>query len=386
MPFSSFLPLYSTSFGEVLSSFGEGISLYFLTLRALSFMLLFAGLINLPFIEYYTSDRYNHNKRGMVPFMLRGTAICTDMTWEPCPTCTKSQWDHFPRAFDRYGETTDGSLRFIKVNNCSISYLAGLLSYLSLLLVFFGMAYLSIFILKKREFEVYKAQQTTSKYSIKVENPPKDARDAEEWRTFFSQFGHVSCCTVALNNGELIRALVRKKILVIQLHQLLPSGVNFDKHNLVYAVENAMPLKWWQKLMLYSDAESLKQQILNIENEIQDMSEKDYDVCRVFVSMEKELYQRKALVALSVPRSVTLTTDTSALPTPLSFRGNHVLRVGMPPEPLAVKWAQFGTPWGVSIYLPTEETSKQLCFVHNFNLFFSFLMFAPPLFQSRIHF
>ena len=347
-----FFPIWGTPESN-LSCFGEGVSLYFFTLRSLAFILFLAGLINIPFISYYTSDEYNHNKRGMVPLILRGTAVCTDTTWTACPSCRKSQWDHFPRAFNRYGETADGSLRFIMVNHCKISYLDGFLSFLSLLLVFFGIGYFSFHVLKKREIQLDESVQTTADYTVKVENPPKDARDAKEWGTFFSQFGHVTCCTVALDNGELVRALLKKRNLIENLSQLLPPGVMFNKHNIEEAVKNAMPLKLWQNI-IYNDAETIKQQISHIDEEIHGMSDKVYSACRVFVTFEKESSQHKALTDLSVPRWITLSNKSSALRKALCFRGNRVLRVRRPPEPLAVRWAHFGTSLKVSIY-PREK-------------------------------
>ena len=67
-------------------------------------------------------------------------------------------------------------------------------------------------ILKRKEVCFDEAAQTASDYSIRIENPPGDATDPDEWKAFFSQFGTdndgdgqeenhvVTCCTVALDN------------------------------------------------------------------------------------------------------------------------------------------------------------------------------------------
>ena len=47
-----------------------------------------------------------------------------------------------------------------------------------------------------------------------MDNPPLDAVDPDEWKTFFEQFGKVEFVTVALNNSELLAALAKRRVLL----------------------------------------------------------------------------------------------------------------------------------------------------------------------------
>ncbi len=56
------------------------------------------------------------------------------------------------------------------------------------------------------------AEQTAQDYSVVVKDPNPDATDPEEWRAFFeSHFGPVAYVTVALNNGELLKAIATRR-------------------------------------------------------------------------------------------------------------------------------------------------------------------------------
>jgi hypothetical protein len=50
-----------------------------------------------------------------------------------------------------------------------------------------------------------------------VDNPPRDALDPDEWRDFFEQFtpddDQVTAVTIALNNEEMVRRLIKCRIL-----------------------------------------------------------------------------------------------------------------------------------------------------------------------------
>eukprot|EP00977_Amphora_coffeiformis_P002720 scaffold521_cov167-Amphora_coffeaeformis.AAC.11 len=87
-----------------MGDFGLGYGVYFSTLRYYAVLCLLAGLLNIPNLLYFASDEYNavgHN--DSTSFLLKGSAICTDVTWVPCPDCpqdykyqkfTFSKWSH----------------------------------------------------------------------------------------------------------------------------------------------------------------------------------------------------------------------------------------------------------------------------------------------------
>lgn len=303
--------------------------------------MLIAGVINIPNLIFFSSDNYNGWGDGLALLSLKASAVCTDSTWAPCPTCKKEDWDDFPPTYDRYAEATaqDGTLlTFIKTNNCGMNNGVGLVAFACLLYVC-----LSIYILakttKRQEIKFDNASLTTTDFAVEVSNPPKDARDPEEWRSFFEQFGHVTSITVTLDNEDLIWALMKRRELVVALKNLQPPGVDVDIHNVGPAVETAWPLTRLQKLMFMSNAETLKTNIDAIDETIStDLSKRHYDVSHVFVIFEKEASQQEALHQMSVGGFHVLANNTWALADNFTFRGEHVLAVQEPPEPSSVRW------------------------------------------------
>ena len=313
-------------------------------------VLLVAGVLNIPNIWYFGPNEYNDSKGEGIHLVLRGTAICPDQRWAPCPSCTKDQWDYFPQAFDRYAESVIGTLTYIKVNDCTLTYWNGLVQLLSILFVFSCITVLCFRILPRISVAMDEAMLSTKDYSIQVANPPKDARDAEEWKEFFSQFDHVTSVTVAVDNEELVKALVARRLLLVKLSMLLPAGAEFDKLNLGDAVERAMPQTKFQKLMRVSDAAAMHDQIGKIDEKITRMtSDRDqYDVMEIFVIFETEEAQQWVLSELSVPWWGILSKGASALPKELRFRGDLRLSVHQSVEPSAVRWDDLGQTFSVS--------------------------------------
>ena len=143
-----------------LADFGIGMGMYFYTLRTLALTMLVAGLICIPNLIYFASDSYNSENDGLTLWSLRASAICTDTTWVPCPTCKKTDWDHFPRTYHRYAETESG-LRFLQVNNCHIGPWVGMVAYTALVFVCCSVYAITKYAYKKeKEFDF--ASQTTS--------------------------------------------------------------------------------------------------------------------------------------------------------------------------------------------------------------------------------
>jgi len=321
-----------------LCDWGIGVGVYFFTLRSLGIIMFLAGLINVPALIYYGSDEYSHSHDAMNLRILRTSAICTDSTWVPCPTCTEEQWDAFPSTYDHYAESEDG-LKFILRNNCNVNTMVALVAYISLLFVCISV-YVLQKVTKRRERFFDESSQTTTDYAVEVTNPPKDARDMEEWRAFFSKFGHVTCCTVALDNEELIAALVKRRDLLVQLESLQPAGVNVNRSaGLSVAVGSATPVPWYSKLMGTMDAETIQTELKRLDTLIQtDLALREYDVSDVFVIFETEEAQQKALKQLACLGIDKFRNNTAALPSNLLFRGSTVLAVKEPPEPSSVRW------------------------------------------------
>ena len=176
---------------------------------------------------------------------------------------------------------------------------------------------------------------------LKWSNPPKDARDINEWRTFFQQFGHVTCCTVALDNEELVAALVKRRELFVNLESLLPPNAVLEHgHGVLQdAIDEAGPVAWYYKLLGYKDADTIGAEIAKLNELIEtDLSLRQYDVSNIFVIFETERAQQQALKQLACLGIDKYRNNTNALPKEMLFRGNTVLAVKEPCEPSSVRW------------------------------------------------
>ena len=151
--------------------FGVGVGIYFSTLQLFAIMTFIAGLINIPTLIYLESDDYSLRRQDLVGIntLLRVSAVCTDMEWQPCPSCTASDWNTSSSA-DRFANATssDGSvLNFIKVNNCKLKQMFGISTYISLIFVIVAV-YVISHLQNKVAIKVDEAQQTSADYSIKI--------------------------------------------------------------------------------------------------------------------------------------------------------------------------------------------------------------------------
>lgn len=154
---------------EDMADFGVGVGLYFSTLRYFAIITFISGLINIPIIFYFGSDVYTAGGgqgRILGKWLLKGSAICTNVTWEPCPTCI-NDWVTAP---DRIGNATNDEgleLFFIKKNNCSVHDIFGAMNLITLFLVTLAVYYF-FFSQRKRAEAFDDAEERSSVYSIIV--------------------------------------------------------------------------------------------------------------------------------------------------------------------------------------------------------------------------
>jgi hypothetical protein len=178
---------------------------------------------------------------------------------------------------------------------------------------------------KYMEKKYDEAKLTASDYSIQVDNPPLDATDPDEWKTFFSQFGQVSYVTVALHNENLVDLLVKRRV-VLQKLAFLIKGRADD-----------IPLQFVPR-HLAEENERAHKKLMDIENKCRQTLQSKFDVSAVFVTFETEAVQRKALETLTVGKIHTATNNTRVMKTEYLFRGNRVLDVFEAVEPSAICW------------------------------------------------
>jgi len=283
---------WSTPIRE-LKDFGTGIAVYFETLWYLFLMLLTASVLYIPSIIYYNSNEYDDSRRNDVSDgVLRGSLVCTDMKFVPCPNCTMNdpEREEVPNEIGFVD-----SLVFVMKNKCSpLRWQEGMNHVAVVIFIIFGIVYLN-FKQKKMELEFDESMLTASDYSIIVDNPPRDAKDAKEWKIFFEQFGEVVYCTVALDNEQLVKSLVKRR-------EILQEE--------------------------YSDSELNK-----INTVCSELLEKEYNASAIFITFNKEKTQREVLKSLSFGKLAVSKYNLKHL-----FRGNFVLNVKEAKEPSAIRW------------------------------------------------
>lgn len=335
-----------------LVDFGLGVAIYFWTLRMLVILMFLAGLISIPNMIYFSSSSYSLNQQSGSGWALRGSAVCTDTQWVACPNCTLSDWQgRIASTTNRFASTmvNGQELRFIVKNNCRITFSEGVVSLVVLLFVvvfLWGIGEVS----KNREVRFDESNQTATDYSIEVQDPPLDANDPDEWKAFFEQFGgHATLVTIALDNEELIRALLQRRKLMRQIENTLQPGVKWDPKNLDEMAKQCMPVPGWKKRLLFAKTgEELLKKIRESEEEARTLSKKEIAVSNVFVTMETEKAQRTALEALGRPY-VELWRGAPNMPTRHKFRGKHILSTREPAEPSTILWQDLDVTFRVSV-------------------------------------
>jgi len=358
-----------------LSKWGLSFRLYFAKIRILGILFLVLGCLNLINVAYFSSTAYNQDVQGQssLSLYLKGTAICTDRQWVPCPNCTFSQWESHPTAF-----ATDqaSGMNFVERNACpnGATILQGMINYVSIIFMILSLLCLGYYH-KRIQRRNDDQEISATDYSIYVKNPPPDARDPQLWRDFFNRFEsdnkQVVAITIELKNQKLINALLQRRRIRKQLHFLLGSQINLDDkiqdqnyttsldmkappRDDVYIPPSSAPkgtcsfTELLRKLFLkplglaLTPAE-LFLSLKNLEKKIRDLHKLEYPVSKVFVTFETKAGQQKALKTLS---SSWFNIKNDMEPSSL-FQGK-VLNVAKPKEPTSIRWTDSGVPNWVS--------------------------------------
>jgi hypothetical protein len=70
--------------------------------------------------------------------------------------------------------------------------------------------------------KVDELRQTSSDYTLVVEDPPADAYTAKEWVDYFSPYGEVVAVTILVDNGDLLERLAKRRHLKVSRLQVQP--------------------------------------------------------------------------------------------------------------------------------------------------------------------
>mmetsp|Transcript_21234 Transcript_21234/g.32376 ORF Transcript_21234/g.32376 Transcript_21234/m.32376 type:complete len:1003 (-) Transcript_21234:251-3259(-) len=351
-------PYLTTPEGQ-LGDFGIGIGIYFWSMRRFSCMCFIAGLLYIPLIHYYRSDDYSkgpHPSRDS--WVLRGSAICTDTMWVPCPTCVDNE-DKFDRnrlaigILETDGDDDGNEVYFALRNLCSGNNWEQGLNHLGVTFFMFVSIFVLSWLLSKGELKFDEDNLTASDYSIRVTDPPEDATDPDEWEQYFSEnFGaRVVYCTIAMNNEKLIDALAKRRTIAQAITHILPPDLKGEKNAILdddeeletvaaSLVAESPPTPLWKKCLqplgLFQDAVMLKDKFEEINGEIEELLKVNYKATNVFVTFEYENQQRTVLSSLSVGKIWSFFNVAEKCDFP--FRGEHVLHAEEAAEPEAVRW------------------------------------------------
>ena len=343
-----------------MGDFGIGIGIYFDTTRWLAIITFIAGVISSYNIYYYSGPHYSDYQGDVEDFMLKGSAICDNTFWAPCPNCTASDWEDDDAA-DRYATDITGQLQFALRNDClGAEYDQGMTQF-GIIIVLAVMLQLMSNRQAKTEVALDEDQQTAQDYSVVVDGCPPDAVDPDEWKDFFQDVteGKVTVVTVAINNANLIDALIEHKILkqqvkhekfVLETKKLrwkFVGVVPSSEDEIREFLEDIPPLtgfdKFLSKVGMAVDVRSKYLEFIKCKDKIRELSELQYEATDVFVTFETEAAQRKALKALSVGKLALARNKSRTLPDYCKFRGTEILNLIEPAEPSAIRWKDLAT-------------------------------------------
>lgn len=203
-------------------------------LRLLAIALILAGLINIPNILYYASNEYSNQEN--ISVFAKGSAICTLEEWVVCTDCSIKDIQEGSEQAKRYAVDDGNSETVFALRNlCPRPELAQGMVHFSSLVTLLVIFWLLGLYEKQREVIFDEGKQTAQDYSVIVKNPPPDAYDPEQWKIFFSQFSEkqVTSVSVLLNNHQLLRKLVHRRVLRNNLKAYLPRDFDLDEEDLV---------------------------------------------------------------------------------------------------------------------------------------------------------
>ena len=338
-----------------LGDFGIGIGLYFSNMRALILISLLCGCISIANIVYFASDDYDYrNEIELLSFgtlFMAGSAACSANEWVPCPTCNCAP--PFPRPEELFlglnrcavANNTEGEeLIFGLKNECDgTRYFLIACNFATVVFMIFCMLILGKF-MNHEEVKFDEDEQTAQDYSIQVKNPPPDAKDPEEWRSFFKDNldgAQAVVCTCAVENDFLVKALVQRREVVRTIASLQP-GESMDMLDLA---KKAAQIKRERTIFAGLVAKVIPgipecyDRLVSLKGRVEGQAQLEYPVTNVFVTFETEEDQRRVLENMCVGYTAAKKNDVNALSDQkYLFRGERVLDVVEPEEPSTIRW------------------------------------------------
>jgi len=329
-------------------------------------MLFVAGMISIPNIIFFSGDDYTGgtNSLGVEEKGFRQSSI-TIKNLIGSAMCTSKEWAFAESDMDT-GNVTDTDMRWengrleVLVSSCDGATLkTGLVNLAAVLFTVLATFLLGLYQEKKFVFED-ESVQTVADYSLIVTNPPNDAIDPDIWRNYFNTWEDngkgVTCCTVKLNNHELLNVLVELKVLQKKLSLLIPSEIDIDDesavNNIIRTSDEHVSHKSFLSLLFSNwvikptsqlfgisipPIEMVKR-INDLKKEIIDLETIEYKATSIYVTFETEKGLRDALNALKVEKFHAYFQKKNKEIEQHLFRGETLLYVKPSYEPESICW------------------------------------------------
>jgi len=164
-------PIWGTPL-EDMADFGIGVGMYFDMIRFFAVVALIAGFMSIPSILFYMSEDYSADgKKGIGNTLNRGSAICTNAYWQPCPTCAESDFETWPST--AYGRVITGTspkqtnVTFVMTNNCEVNDTFAIMN-LATMLFFTVATFVFLYLQRRMRARLDEGEQTTADYSIRI--------------------------------------------------------------------------------------------------------------------------------------------------------------------------------------------------------------------------
>ena len=263
--------------------------------------------------------------------------------------------------------------------------------------------YMGYYYQSSLELYLDELQLTAQDYTVQINNPPSDAYNCDEWRDYFTnqvlsspQDGDshdksscynnkVAMITIALDNTKLLDLLVKRRVILRKFMAMMAMNCDMDdavtrgdtleeskSASAVRPSKLVVPLRLprMEEIPTTLQTKHLKlyEKLLQLDTQCREMmttttssrggsgNNNDgrspsplFPVSAVFVTFEKEKYQREVLQKLRVGRLASSTASmvpsdgSSSIPPHLLFRskscgGGVVLDVFEAPEPSTIRW------------------------------------------------
>jgi hypothetical protein len=392
-PYSLWNTAAFSSTGGDFKEFGIGLGLYFKSEVVFGCLLFVMMFITAPTINYYRSMEYSNEQNStdilMSPVggLNAGTAACTKqmfvwMNKEYGPYGPYGVAESLPRTLATYNEywsEMGGTVR----NTCLLTEEQGWLDLTAAIIFIVFVLAFGLFVDQQME-EMDVAVQTASDYSVAVTDPPKDAKECDEWRDFFSQFGVVASITIAIDNAKITKALGTEKYLrrqkklekLYDMDSELAEVEDDDNAERLVACCRATKVCSFMGDILqgmgigrdeaWCDRELEKNRAV-LEDALKE--EHSHDVMQVFVIFDTEQGQRKCLSELRVgdipaaldnaPKRWSESNSTDSY----KFRGQHILHVEEATEPTEIMWHNLGVSKTMCILQQIVTFTITICLV-----------------------